>query len=134
MSRPMKLAALATIAFLVGSPLRPDPPRAAVSEPQGEIPFVPSPNIFADDGACVAYLAATVKSSAPPAFEAAVGPYRIAPGDVRAHRVKAEGWGHDIEEFRCLRAALSSRRWSHAMGEVKPITMDDIRGMSFPKE
>lgn len=120
----MKIVALALTAFFVASPNLPP------SDADGEAPFVASPRSFADEAACIAELAAFVASSR--GFDAAVGPYRIARGDTRAHRVKAEAWAHLIEEQRCLGAALSSRRWTHAMSDVKPITMDDIEKMSFP--
>lgn len=127
----MKVAALALFAFLVGSPrtVEPLPP-----PPQAEgAPFLPV-RAFADAPACIAHLRVFVRESAPPAFDAAAGPYEVAPGDTRAHRIKARDWGHEIEEFRCWDAALSSRRWTHSMSEVKPFTMEDIGRMSFPAE
>lgn len=120
--------ALAIAALMVASPREPRPPREA----PGEAVFVDLPGSFANPAGCAAHLAALVRNSAPPAFDKAVGPYTIAPGDVRAHRVKAQGWGHDIEEYRCLGAALSVRRWSHSMNDVKPFTIEDIGKMSFP--
>lgn len=127
----MKIAALALTAFLVASPR--EALVTAYGEAPGEAAFVAAPEIFPDAPACAAHLAGLVRASAPPAFDSAVGPYAIAPGDVRAHRVKAQGWGHDIEEFRCLGARLDARRWTHSMNDVKPITVEDIGKMSFPK-
>lgn len=133
MPRFMKLAALALTAFLVGSPRPPaQPPQ--LSEPETEVPFGGTTSTFPGAAACAAHLAAVVRASAPPAYDAAVGPYPIAPGDVRAHRVKAHQWGHEIEEFRCLGASLASRRWTHSMSDVKPFTIEDIGKMSFPAE
>ena len=48
-------------------------------------------------------------------FDAVEGPYTIAPADVRAHMVRAEGLGHRISEFRCAGAQLSSRSWVERM-------------------
>lgn len=127
----MKMLALGLTAFLLASPHLPAPPPAAVDEAQAETPFEPWPETFADPAACIAHLTAFVKAGT--GLDAAVGPYRIATGDVRAHRVEAKDWSHDIEERRCLGAALSTRRWTHSMGDVKPITMGDIEKMSFPK-
>lgn len=140
MPRIMKLAALALTAFLVGSPHSADTPRSPatprlpVSEPEAEAPFVPSASTFSTPASCAAHLAGLVWASAPPAYDAAVGPYAIAPGDMRAHRVKAREWGHEIEEFRCLGAVLASRRWTHSMSGVKPFTIEDIGKMSFPEK
>ncbi len=125
----MKIIALRLTALLLASP---NAPPAALSEAVEETPFVVSPQTFADAAACSAHLTAWVRASARPAYDAAVGPYAIAPGDTRAHRVAARGWAHEIEEQRCLAAVLSERRWTHAMSDVKPITIDDIRTMSFP--
>lgn len=130
MPRVMKLAALALTAFLVASPRAPLQP---VGGTEAEAPFVASSSAFHDPVSCVAHLSALVRASAPPAYDAAVGPYVIAPADTRAHRVKAREWGHEIEEFRCLGPALSSRRWTHSMSGVKPFTVEDIGKMSFPE-
>lgn len=127
----MKLAVLGLTAFLVASP-QVSKPVESLSQDEGA-PFVNSPRSFADDRACIAHLAEIVGTSVKPAFDAAAGPYRVAAGDVRAHRVRGQDWGHDIEEFRCLAAVLSTRRWTHAMTEVKPFTVDDIANMSFPE-
>lgn len=141
---------LGLTAFLLASPLAPPPTPVASTDESApvassdesalvassdedvETPFVPSSPTFADAAACRAHLVAWVRASAPPAYDAAVGPYVIAPGDTRAHRVAARDWAHEIEEQRCLGAGLSSRRWTHSMTDVKPITLDDIRKMSFP--
>lgn len=129
----MKTIALGLTALLLASPhAPPTAPATALSEADGETPFVASRQDFVDAAACSAHLATWVRSSPRPAYDAAVGPYPIAPGDVRAHRVAARGWAHEIEEQRCLVEALSSRRWTHAMNDVKPITIDDIQNMSFP--
>lgn len=133
MPRLMKLAALALTAFLVGSPHQPAAPLQSVGELEAEAAFVASAKTFTSSAACAAHLAALVRTSAPPAFDAAVGPYAVAAGDVRAHRVKAHLWEHEIEEFRCVGLALSSRRWTHSMSDVKPFTVEDIGKMSFPQ-
>ena len=128
----VSVAALALAALAVAYPQ--DPPRDAVADPLGETAFENLPESFANAAACAAHLATLVRNSAPPAFDKAVGPYAIAASDVRAHRVKAKGWGHDIEEYRCLGTELSMRRWSHSMNDVKPFTIEDIGKMSFPAE
>lgn len=130
----MKIAALALTAFLVGSP------RGAPVAPPANIvddvapSFGPTLRTFPDASACSAELASLVRASAPPAYAAAAGPYLIASDDLRAHRIRARDWGHEIEEFRCAGAALSSRRWTHSMSDVKPFTIEDIGRMSFPAE
>lgn len=142
MSGFMKIAALALTAFLVGSPREAPPvtglprqaPLGVTSVPDAGPPFGAATRTFASAAACSKQLAAIVQSSTAPAFDAAAGPYVIATGDTRAHRIKARDWGHEIEEFRCLDAALSSRRWTHSMSDVKPFTVEDIGGMSFPAE
>ena len=132
MSTPMKLAVLALTAFLVASPHGAEPSAQSLSEAPVEAGFIASTRAFADASACARHLVELVRASKPPAYDNAVGPYAIAPGDIRAHRVKAQDWGHDIEEHRCLGAALSLRSWTHSMSDVKPITVDDIGKMSFP--
>ncbi len=133
--RVLKTLALVASALLLATPVE-VPPEAQATEAEAEVetPFVASARSFADAQACAAHLAAWVRDSAPPAYDAAVGPYVITPGDVRAHRVAARDWTHEIEEQRCSGAALSGRRWTHAMVDVKPITLDDIRKMSFPAQ
>ena len=133
MLRLMKLAALALTALLVGSPREAAAPAVAVVADEGP-PFGPAIRTFANAPACSSELSALVRASAPPVFDAAVGPYAVSAGDVRAHRVKARDWGHEIEEYRCLGAALSSRRWTHSLSDVKPFTLEDIGRMSFPAE
>ncbi|HZF43846.1 MAG TPA: hypothetical protein VEZ48_10600 [Sphingomonadaceae bacterium] len=130
----MKIAALALVALLVGSPREaPVAPPPEVDDDAGP-PFGHTLRTYRDASTCSGELASLVRASMPPAYAAAVGPYRIAAGDHRAHRVRARDWGHEIEEFRCLGAALSSRRWTHAMMDVKPFTIEDIGRMSFPAE
>jgi len=129
----MKIAALSLAALVVGSPRTVAVPvPSQVGTVEVEEPFVPSVQTFASAATCSAHLARIVRASAPPAYDAAVGPYTIAAGDTRAHRVKARHWGHEIEEFRCTGAGLASRRWTHSMSEVKPFTMEEIGNMSFP--
>lgn len=125
----MKPILLAAAAFLLASP-RTMPLAERLDADEHDAPFVPARS-FADPAACVAHLTALVAASRPPAYDAAAGPYRIAADDTRAHRVRAEAWGHEIEEFRCVGPALSSRRWSKSMSGVRPFTIEDIRGMSF---
>lgn len=139
MSAVTRTLALGLSALLLGShvgppPVGPPPIEPPPIEEAGGAPFVAFAGSFADAGACAAHLATWVRDSAPPAYDAAVGPYAIAVGDVRAHRVAARGWAHEIEEHRCLGAALSGRRWTHGMNDVQPITLDDIRKMSFPAQ
>lgn len=126
----MKLAALALAAFLVASPR---PAAAPDEEARDEDGFVASAETFTDARGCIAHLAGIVATSTRPAWDNAVGPYVIASGDVRAHRVKARDRGHDIEEHRCLGARLDARRWTHSMNDVKPITVEDIGKMDFPE-
>lgn len=133
MPRLMKLAALALTALLVGSPREAAVPANAIEADEGP-PFGSSMRTLPNASACSSELSALVRASAPPAFDAAVGPYAISAGDVRAHRVKARDWGHEIEEYRCLGAVLSSRRWTHSLSDVKPFTLEDIGRMSFPAE
>lgn len=97
-----------------------------------EVPFGPVVQTFADAPACAAWLEASVRASA--RAVAARGPYRIGPGDVRAHRVDAVTGGHEITEWRCRNAALAERRWTQqAMGEgeVAPFTMSDLNAMKY---
>lgn len=104
------------------------PPLRASGE--GEVAFEASAERFADAAACRAHLAGFVAASRD--HVSAKGPYEVAPGDVRAHRVRVVAAGHEIEEQRCLGSALSSRKWSHgAGGEVAPFTIDDIEKMRF---
>lgn len=130
MPRFISLAALASIAFLIGSPRDANAPPAADEGPA----FGPAIRTLPDASACAAELVALVRASTPPAYDAAIGPYAITVGDTRAHRIKARDWGHEIEEFRCLGATLSARRWTHSLSDVKPFTVEDIGRMSFPPE
>jgi hypothetical protein len=91
-----------------------------------EVPFEASDRAFADAAGCRAHLSAWVAGAG---GEAAVGPYEIAAGDVRAHVVKVSGAGHRITEQRCLVEKLSDRTWRHSMedGEgERPDTIDDL--------
>lgn len=126
----MKLVLLGLVAFLVASPRTGAGWQANGPVEQG---FVSSAVTFADEAACRAHVAGLVAASARPAWDIATGPYSIAAGDVRAHRVKARDWGHEIEEFRCLGAKLETRSWTHSLNDVKPITVEDIGRMSFPE-
>ena len=123
----MNVAALALAALLAGASCDGDIPPPTDEGP----PFARSPESFATSVACAAHLASLVKAGG--GFDRAVGPYTIASGDVRAHRLRARGGGHEIEEYRCLAATLEVRRWSRGAGDVKPFTMDDIGNMSFPQ-
>lgn len=131
MPAPVKMLGLGVAALMLASPHE-APPASSTSEPDVEAPFAAAAQTFADEAACTFYLAAWVRGSGPPTYDAAVGPYRIAAGDTRAHRVAARDRAHEIEERRCSGAALSERRWTHSISDVKPITLDDIRQMSFP--
>lgn len=81
----------------------------------GEAPFEPSPERFSDAAACRAHLGTIVAEARRAGFDAAVGPYALAPADLRAHTVRAEGSGHRISEYRCDAARLSARSWIHSM-------------------
>lgn len=105
---------------------------ATRDEPPGDERPFEAIGSFVSPEACIRELASVVAVGAGVGFDRSVGPYAIAPGDLRAHRVRAEGGGHEIEEWRCLGAAMSRRRWTHAMSEVKPFTIEDIEKMSFP--
>ncbi|CAA9489143.1 MAG: hypothetical protein AVDCRST_MAG39-653 [uncultured Sphingomonadaceae bacterium] len=88
--------------------------QAAAPAAAEETPFTPVRN-FADAAACRAHLAAEA-AAARGGATAVEGPYEVAPGDVRTHRVDATARGHRIAEQRCLGAALSRRSWTHDMG------------------
>ena len=133
MLRLMKLAALALTALLVGSPRAAAPPALTSGADEGP-EFGPAIRTLPYASACAAELVALVRASTPPAYDAAIGPYAITVGDIRAHRIKARDWGHEIEEFRCLGATLSTRSWTHSLSDVKPFTIEDIGRMSFPPE
>ena len=85
----------------------------AAAPTDGEVPFEPVRS-YAHAGACRARLVADV-AEARGAAVAVEGPYEIAPGDVRMHRVDVTERGHRITEERCLAAALSRRSWLHEM-------------------
>ena len=94
-----------------------------------EVPFEPSPDSFADAGACKARLAQLVAEARREAHTAVEGPYSIAPGDVRAHWVDISGTGHRITEHRCLADKLSVRTWRHSMDgseNEEPRTIGDM--------
>ena len=80
-----------------------------------ETPFEASPERFVDAAACHAHLERLVGEARRGGFEAVRGPYALAPADVRAHTVRAEGAGHRITEYRCDEARLSARSWTHSM-------------------
>ena len=96
---------LVAAAFLAAAP-------AAGSD---EVPFEPSARIFADAAACKAHLGQLVGEARAAAHVAVEGPYEIAAGDVRAHKVLLAGSGHRITEHRCLGQQLSARTWRHSM-------------------
>ena len=72
---------------------------------------------FADADTCLGHLRHIVAEAHAGDFDAAEGPYEVAPADVRAHTVRAEGLGHRISEHRCADAALSSRSWVERMDD-----------------
>jgi hypothetical protein len=79
--------------------------------------FAAATERFADAAGCRAHMAGVVAAARTSGFDAAVGPYDFAAGDVRAHIVRAEGSGHRIEEYRCLAERLGTRSWTHSMAE-----------------
>ena len=79
--------------------------------------FEDSTERFADAGICLGYLRHIVAEARAGEYDAAEGPYEVAPADVRAHTVRAEGLGHRISEYRCAGAALSSRSWLERMDD-----------------
>ena len=94
-----------------------------------EVPFEPSARTFADAAACRTHLVDFVKTARAENPVAAEGPYQIAPGDVRAHKVLVSGNGHSITEHRCLGDKLSSRTWRHSMegaASDEPETIDSM--------
>ncbi len=80
-----------------------------------EVPFEPSAQVFADAAACKGHLAGLVAEARAAPNVAVEGPYEIASGDVRAHKVLVAGSGHRITEHRCLAEKLSARTWRHSM-------------------
>ena len=95
------------LAFLFAAP--------AAAPGDGEVPFEPVRS-YADAGACRTALVAHA-AEARGAAVAIEGPYEVAVGDVRMHRVDVSERGHRITEERCLVAALSRRSWLHEMRE-----------------
>jgi hypothetical protein len=88
---------------------------AAPASPADEVPFEPSAEVFPDAAACKGHLADFVVEARAAPHVAAEGPYEIASGDVRAHKVLVAGGGHRIIEHRCLVEKLSARTWRHSM-------------------
>ena len=86
---------------------------SATAAGDGELPFEPVQS-YADAGACRARLVADV-AEARGAAVATEGPYEVAAGDLRMHRVDVSEHGHRITEERCQLAALSRRSWLHEM-------------------
>jgi len=97
-----------------------------------EIPFEPVDGRFADAAACRAHLSAWVSESR--GAEAAVGPYEIGAGDIRAHVVLVSGSGHRITERRCAAEKLSSRTWRHSMEETEAEAVETIDDMAAKAE
>lgn len=77
--------------------------------------FEASAERFDDSSGCLLHLRHIVASARSEGFDAAEGPYPVAPSDVRAHTVQADGLGHRISEYRCADGALSSRSWTERM-------------------
>jgi hypothetical protein len=88
---------------------------AAASIAAAEPPEFAGAEPFADAGACLGHLQHLVAAARGGDFDAAEGPYTVAPSDVRAHTVRSEGLGHRISEYRCAGAELSSRSWVERM-------------------
>ena len=89
--------------------------------------FEPAELRFAVASECRGHLAQIVAEARGDGFEAAEGPYEIAPGDVRAHRIRADGAGHRIEEYRCEEARLSARSWRRSMaGAEEEFTVESV--------
>lgn len=102
---------------------------AAPAAASDEVPFEHSPLKFADAGACRVHLVQWVAEARGKQVAGLQGPYEVAAGDVRAHRVVADRSGHRITEQRCLRETLSSRSWRHSMSggpEEEEETIDSM--------
>jgi protein involved in polysaccharide export with SLBB domain len=96
-----------------------------------EAPFEVSTERFADAAACEARLASLAGEARAGDYDAVEGPYRLGPGDIRIHMVRAEGSGHRIDEHRCLGSELSARSWRHSMEaaeaeEEAPFTIESV--------
>jgi hypothetical protein len=99
-----------------------------------EVPFEPSAKSFADAAGCRGHLSAWVLEARRAGAEAAVGPYEIGAGDVRAHNVAISGSGHRITEQRCTGEKLSSRTWRRSMEETEAEAPDTIEDMAAKAE
>ena len=99
-----------------------------------EVPFEPSPLVFADAGACKAHLAGVVAEARRGSPVAVEGPYEIASGDVRVHSVTVAGSGHRVTEHRCLAEKLSARTWRHSMDESEDEAPETIESMAAKAE
>ena len=97
---------------------------------QDEVPFKPVREL-ASAAACLALLVDEVRAARAASAMAAEGPYEIAPGDLRMHRVDVAEQGHRITEQRCLGFALSMRSWVHAMPAKEGL--DDESPYSFKR-
>jgi hypothetical protein len=89
--------------------------------------FTAASQRFADPAACRAFLGRLVVEAAGSGFDAAEGPYELAPDDVRAHTVRAVGAGHRISEYRCSAAELGERSWTRSMtDEAEEFTVESV--------
>lgn len=92
---------------------------------------------FADAAGCRLHLERLVAEARGSDHDAVEGPYEVAPGDVRAHMVEAEGAGHRIIEHRCAGAELSSRSWTRSMAgdEAEAFTIESaVRRAAWLKQ
>ena len=99
-----------------------------------EVPFEPSPLVFADASACKAHLVGVVAEARRGSPVAVEGPYEIASGDVRVHSVLVAGSGHRITEHRCLAEKLSARSWRHSMDDSEDEASETIDSMAAKAE
>ena len=81
---------------------------AALADPPD---FPPAAEHFSDAGACRGHLQQIVDAARGESFDAVEGPYALADADVRAHTVRADGFGHRIDEYRCAGPDFSARSW-----------------------
>jgi len=84
---------------------------AALADPPD---FPPAAEHFSDAGACRGHLQQIVDAARGARggnFDAVEGPYALADADVRAHTVRADGFGHRVDEYRCAGADFSARSW-----------------------